>query len=63
LICPGSVGQPRRGIGGIAEFAVFETDTQRLHLLDVPYDPEITIEQMRKLGFPDSLSQRLRTGQ
>lgn len=63
LICPGSVGQPRRGIGGIAEFAVFETDAQRLHLLDVPYDPEITIEQMRKLGFPDSLSQRLRTGQ
>jgi predicted phosphodiesterase len=63
LICPGSVGQTRCGVGGIAEFAVFDADTQRLHLLDVPYDLEVTIEQMRASGFPDSLSQRLRAGQ
>jgi predicted phosphodiesterase len=63
LICPGSVGQTRRGVGGVAEYAVFDADARQLHLLDVPYDPEITIEQMRAFGFPDSLQQRLRNGQ
>lgn len=63
LICPGSVGQTRRGVGGIAEFAVFDSGAKRLHLLDVIYDPQITIEQMRAKGFPYSLEQRLRTGQ
>jgi diadenosine tetraphosphatase ApaH/serine/threonine PP2A family protein phosphatase len=63
LICPGSVGQTRRGVGGLAEFAILDTDARQLHLLEVPYDPEITIEQMRVLGFPDSLQQRLRNGQ
>jgi predicted phosphodiesterase len=63
LICPGSVGQTRGGVGGVAEFAVFDAEAKRLHLLDVSYDPEITIEQMRAFGFPDSLQQRLRNGQ
>jgi predicted phosphodiesterase len=63
LICPGSVGQTRRGVSGIAEFAVFDSAAMQLHLLDVTYDERITIEQMRALGFPDSLQQRLRTGQ
>jgi len=63
LICPGSVGQTRGGVGGIAEFAVFDGGALRLHLLDVPYNPEITIKRMREIGFPDSLQQRLRTGQ
>lgn len=63
LICPGSVGQTRRGIGGIAEFAIFDAETKRLQLLDVPYDPEITIERMRVFRFPDQLQQRLRSGQ
>lgn len=63
LICPGSVGQTRRGIGGLAEFAIFDSAAQRLHLLEVTYDSEITIEQMRAYGFPDSLQQRLRIGQ
>lgn len=62
LICPGSVGQTRRGVGGLAEFAIVDVAAERLHLLDVTYDPEVTIEQMRAFGFPDSLQQRLRLG-
>jgi predicted phosphodiesterase len=63
LVCPGSVGQTRRGVGGIAEYALFDPATKRLQLLEAAYDPEITIERMRELRFPDSLQQRLRVGQ
>lgn len=63
LICPGSVGQPRSGTGGIAEFAVFDVAAQAVEFHSAAYDVEATLADMHALGFPDVLQHRLRQGQ
>ncbi len=61
LINPGSVGQPRDG-DPRAAYGILDFDTQRLELLRVPYDVLATCEANQRAGFPEQLSERLRSG-
>lgn len=61
LVCPGSVGQPRDRQAG-AQVALWDRVEQKLRFFTLPYNVEATIQAMREAGFPDGLSQRLRTG-
>jgi predicted phosphodiesterase len=61
LICPGSVGQPRNGQAG-AQFAVYSQKNDEIKFINLQYPFEKTIGDMQKLGFPDNLSERLKTG-
>ncbi|MGR8935887.1 MAG: metallophosphoesterase family protein [Gammaproteobacteria bacterium] len=61
LICPGSVGQPRNGQTG-AQFAVYSQRQDEIRFLNLPYAVEKTIHDMQKHGFPETLSERLKSG-
>ncbi len=60
LICPGSVGQPRGGAAG-AEMAVLR-DFHTLEFMHFEYDERKTQQDMKELGFPQTLIDRLTTG-
>lgn len=62
LICPGSVGQPRSGTPG-AEYAILRPVENHIEFRRIEYDMTKTIADMKSLGLPDDLSQRLRRGQ
>lgn len=61
LVCPGSVGQPRRG-GTNAQWAVFNPATTQIEFFTVPYDIEATIRDMEAHRLPAVLIDRLRAG-
>ncbi len=61
LVCPGAVGQPRRG-GTDAQFAIFEPGSSRIEFLSVAYDLESTARDMAAAELPDALIERLRAG-
>jgi len=61
LICPGSVGQPRRG-GLAAQWAVFNPATTQIEFHAEPYDVERTAQDMLAQQFPLALIERLRAG-
>ena len=61
LVNPGSVGQPRDG-DPRAAYAIYDTTAQRIDLLRVPYDIDVTQAKMRKAGLPEPLSRRLSAG-
>lgn len=61
IINPGSVGQPRDG-DSRASFLLFDDETLSLELRRVKYPIRKTQEEMKKLGLPDFLIQRLTFG-
>ena len=61
LVCPGSVGQPRRG-GTAAQWAVLDLEAQEVEFRSVAYDLEQTLDDMATHQFPTALIDRLRTG-
>ena len=61
LLNPGSVGQPRDGIPD-AGYMVIDSDADRVSWHRVPYDIEAVQAQMRKVGLPSRLVERLSYG-
>ena len=61
LLNPGSVGQPRDGIPDAA-YMVIDSDADRVSWHRVPYDIEAVQAQMRKVGLPSRLVERLSFG-
>ena len=61
LINPGSVGQPRDG-NWHASAALYDTATQQVQVLRVPYDLATAQAKIRAAGLPDVLWQRLAVG-
>jgi predicted phosphodiesterase len=61
LLNPGSVGQPRDGDPDAA-WLLLDLDTRHVSYHRVPYDVERTQTEMRELGLPDVLAQRLAHG-
>jgi predicted phosphodiesterase len=61
LLNPGSVGQPRDGIPD-AGYMVIDSDAARVSWHRVPYDIEAVQTQMRKVGLPSRLVERLSYG-
>jgi predicted phosphodiesterase len=61
LLNPGSVGQPRDGIPD-AGYMVIDSDAERASWHRVPYAIEAVQAQMRKVGLPSRLVERLSYG-
>ena len=61
LFNPGSVGQPRDGIPE-AGYMVIDSDADRVSWHRVPYDIHAVQEQMRTVGLPSRLIERLSYG-
>lgn len=61
LANPGSVGQPRDG-DSRAAYAIFDVESQRLHLLRVEYSVHTTQSKMAEVGLPEPLIRRLGVG-
>jgi len=61
LINPGSVGQPRDG-SPEANYAIYDTSTQKLLLRKVPYNYQLTLKKILKVGLPPALGYRLGEG-
>jgi len=61
LICSGAVGQPRDGSVG-AQLAIYNQRTFELKFVLVPYAMDKTIADMQRLGFPQTLWERLKQG-
>jgi diadenosine tetraphosphatase ApaH/serine/threonine PP2A family protein phosphatase len=61
LLNPGSVGQPRDG-DPRASFLVLDTDERWARFRRVPYDIAATQAEIRELGLPHSLADRLTDG-
>jgi diadenosine tetraphosphatase ApaH/serine/threonine PP2A family protein phosphatase len=61
LLNPGSVGQPRDG-DPRASYMLLELDTRRARWHRVPYDIDAVQVQMRAVGLPARLIERLRHG-
>ena len=61
LICAGAVSQPRNGQTG-AQVAVYDGDAHSIDFHTLPYDASATVSDMRRLGFPEALAQRLQAG-
>jgi diadenosine tetraphosphatase ApaH/serine/threonine PP2A family protein phosphatase len=57
----GAVGQPRDGIPA-ANYAMFDTATQNLRFLRVPYDAAAAARKVREAGLPERLAARLEQG-
>jgi predicted phosphodiesterase len=62
LLNPGSVGQPRDG-DPHAAYLLLDLDAQRASFRRVAYDVELTQSEMRAVGLPDALIERLTLGQ
>ncbi|PPD58195.1 metallophosphoesterase family protein [Dehalogenimonas etheniformans] len=61
IVNPGSVGQPRNG-DFRAAYALYDVDTQTMHLRRIPYNLEATQAKMTRAGLPQSLIDRLEIG-
>ena len=61
IVNPGSVGQPRNG-DFRAAYALYDVETQTMHLRRVPYNVEATQKKMSAAGLPQSLIDRLEIG-
>ena len=61
LLNPGSVGQPRDGIPD-ASYMVIDSDADLVSWHRVPYDIEAVQAQMREVGLPSRLVERLSYG-
>lgn len=61
LVCPGSVGQARNG-NPQAQFGIYDREEQRMNFIGLDYEIEKTISEMKALGFPDTLGERLLLG-
>jgi predicted phosphodiesterase len=61
LLNPGSVGQPRDG-DPAAAWLLLDLDARRASFLRVPYDVERTQSEIRDVGLPDALAERLAHG-
>jgi predicted phosphodiesterase len=61
LLNPGSVGQPRDG-DPAAAWLLLDLAERRASFLRVPYDVERTQAEIRDLGLPDALAERLAHG-
>lgn len=61
IINPGSVGQPRDG-DPRAAYAIWDTEARTIHFKRVAYDVAATQQQMRAVGLPDLLAERLAFG-
>jgi predicted phosphodiesterase len=62
LLNPGSVGQPRDG-DPRAAYLVLDLDARRAAFRRVEYDVARTQAEMRRLGLPEPLAERLELGQ
>jgi diadenosine tetraphosphatase ApaH/serine/threonine PP2A family protein phosphatase len=62
LLNPGSVGQPRDG-DPRAAYLLLDLDAQTAGFRRVAYDVERTQREIRGLGLPDALAERLAAGQ
>lgn len=61
IVNPGSVGQPRDS-NPDAAFALFDTEERAVTFRRVPYDVELTQQQMDEAGLPRPLITRLALG-
>jgi predicted phosphodiesterase len=61
LLNPGSVGQPRDGDPGAA-WLLLDLETRHASFRRVPYDVARTQAEIRDLGLPDALAERLALG-
>lgn len=61
ILNPGSVGQPRDG-DPRAAYAIYDPDNGHVTLYRTPYDIEAVQRQMRALGLPSVLANRLAEG-
>jgi predicted phosphodiesterase len=61
LLNPGSVGQPRDGDPNAA-WLLLDLETKRASFRRVPYDHARTQTEIRELGLPDALAERLAHG-
>jgi predicted phosphodiesterase len=61
LVCPGAVGQARNG-NPQCQFAIYDSQESKINFICLDYDIEKTIKDMKKLGFPESLQDRLISG-
>jgi diadenosine tetraphosphatase ApaH/serine/threonine PP2A family protein phosphatase len=61
LINPGSVGQPRDG-DWRAAFVMLDLDAQKAVFHRIPYDVERTQAEIRENGLPETLADRLASG-
>jgi diadenosine tetraphosphatase ApaH/serine/threonine PP2A family protein phosphatase len=57
----GAVGQPRDGVAA-ANYATYDTSSQELRFLRVPYNVHRAAQKVRAAGLPESLAQRLELG-
>jgi predicted phosphodiesterase len=62
IINAGSVGEPRHG-GTNATYAILDTHTGDVELVEVAYDLEKTVRAMRALEVPSQFVERLQRGQ
>lgn len=51
LVNTGSVGQNRRFIN-VVSYAVFYPESGKIELKNVPYDEQLILDEMKKLGYP-----------
>jgi predicted phosphodiesterase len=58
---PGSVGQPRDGIPAAA-YALFDSEAMTFEVIRVGYEVAKLQREVRELGFPDTLAERLPAG-
>ena len=61
LVNAGSIGQPRDG-NAKASVVIYDTETQRIEFIRVPYDVQQTQRKIRDAKLPDRLAQRLEVG-
>ena len=61
VFCPGSVGQPRDG-DPRAAYALLDTDLGTLEVRRVDYDVTVVQAEMRRVGLPPRMSERLSHG-
>lgn len=59
LINPGSVGQPRDGINNHAKYLVWDQGKGTITYRAVAYDVQLTVNRLRRLGFPMFNAERL----
>jgi diadenosine tetraphosphatase ApaH/serine/threonine PP2A family protein phosphatase len=62
LLNPGAVGQPRDG-DPRAAYLLVDFEAQSAHFRRVPYDVEATQAELRELGLPEALAERLAGGE
>jgi predicted phosphodiesterase len=61
LLNPGSIGQPRDG-DPAAAWLLLDLDARHASFRRTPYDVEATQAEIRELGLPDALAERLAHG-